>query len=53
MATKDPYDVQIVLATEDSLKGYGSIVTDFENVTVEKRPWPVEGNEFQDEIYYA
>ncbi|XP_045182086.1 uncharacterized protein LOC123540839 [Mercenaria mercenaria] len=43
MTAKDPFHVPIVLATEESLNGYGSIVTDFENVKVEKRPWPLEG----------
>lgn len=43
MAKKAPLNVPIVLATEESLKGFGSIVTDFDKTEVEKRPWPVEG----------
>lgn len=43
MANKDPYNVPLILASEESLQGFGSIVRDFEHTRVEKRPWPVEG----------
>lgn len=40
----DPFPVPVVMATEESLKGYGTIVTDFQNTKVEISPWPVKGN---------
>ncbi|XP_060587685.1 uncharacterized protein LOC132743176 [Ruditapes philippinarum] len=39
----DPFPVPIVMATTETLKGYGKIVTDFENEEVEITPWPVQG----------
>jgi hypothetical protein len=39
----DPFPVPIVMATTETLKGYGRIVTDFENEEVEITPWPVQG----------
>ncbi|XP_071154080.1 uncharacterized protein [Mytilus edulis] len=39
----DPYQVSLVVADENSLKGYGKIVTDFEKEEVEITPWPVGG----------
>ncbi|XP_053382470.1 ureidoglycolate lyase-like [Mercenaria mercenaria] len=39
----EPFPVPIVMATADALKGYGTIVTDFENEDVEITPWPVKG----------
>ncbi|KAL4218391.1 hypothetical protein ACF0H5_023127 [Mactra antiquata] len=39
----DPYPVPIVMATEETLKGYGTIVTDFDKEEVEIVPWPVQG----------
>ncbi|XP_045181639.2 uncharacterized protein LOC123540573 [Mercenaria mercenaria] len=39
----EPFLVPIVMATADTLKGYGKIVTDFENEKVEITPWPVKG----------
>jgi hypothetical protein len=43
MVSKEPFNVSIALASKKSLQGFGTIVTDFENTRVEKRPWPVEG----------
>lgn len=40
---EDPHEITIVKATEESLKGYATIVTDFENCQVEKTPWPLTG----------
>jgi len=39
----DPHPVPIVIATEETLKGYGTIVTDFDATKVEITPWPVKG----------
>ncbi|VDI12781.1 Hypothetical predicted protein [Mytilus galloprovincialis] len=39
----DPYQVPIMVANEKNLKGYGTIVTDFEKEKVEIAPWPVSG----------
>lgn len=39
----DPYKVSMVIADENSLKGYGKIVTDYEKTEVEITPWPVSG----------
>ena len=41
----DPHVVPIVIATENSLEGYGKIVTDFEAENVEITPWPVKGKQ--------
>ncbi|KAK3604361.1 hypothetical protein CHS0354_000921 [Potamilus streckersoni] len=38
-----PFEVPIILATEESLKGYGKIVSDFDQEQVEITPWPVSG----------
>jgi len=39
----DPHPVPIVIATVETLKGYGTIVTDFDATKVEITPWPVKG----------
>lgn len=39
----EPFPVPVVTATAETLKGYGRIVTDFENEKVEITPWPVKG----------
>ncbi|XP_052226178.1 uncharacterized protein LOC127841397 [Dreissena polymorpha] len=39
----DPFPVPIVMATEETLKGYGTIVTNFDETKVEITPWPVKG----------
>ena len=39
----DPFPVPIVKATEETLKGYGRIVRDFDKEQVEITPWPVKG----------
>lgn len=39
----EPFPVRIVMATAESLEGYGRIVTNFENEKVEITPWPVQG----------
>ena len=39
----DPIPVPIVMATKETLKGYGTIVTDFDATKVEITPWPVKG----------
>lgn len=39
----EPFPVPVVMATAETLKGYGVIVTDFENEKVEITPWPVKG----------
>jgi hypothetical protein len=39
----EPFPVPLVTATAETLKGYGTIVTDFENEKVEITPWPVKG----------
>lgn len=40
----DPFPVPTVMATEESLKGYGTIVNNFEETKVEITPWPVKGS---------
>ncbi|KAH3783220.1 hypothetical protein DPMN_161152 [Dreissena polymorpha] len=42
----DPFPVPIVMATEETLKGYGTIVTNFDETKVEITPWPVKGKPF-------
>jgi len=39
----DPHPVPIVMATKDTLEGYGTIVDDFEDAEVDITPWPVKG----------
>ena len=39
----EPFPVPIVWATDETLKGYGKTVKDFENEKVEITPWPVQG----------
>ena len=39
----EPFPVPIVRATEETLKGYGRIVRDFDKEEVEITPWPVKG----------
>lgn len=39
----DPFPVPIVMATKETLKGYGTIVRDFDACKVEITPWPVKG----------
>lgn len=39
----EPFLVPIIQATEETLKGYGTIVTDFEKTKIEITPWPVKG----------
>jgi hypothetical protein len=39
----EPYKVKLVVANEETLKGYGKIVTDFDKEEVEITPWPVNG----------
>ena len=39
----DPFPVHIVKATEETLKGYGRIVRDFDKEQVEITPWPFKG----------
>ncbi|XP_021354447.1 uncharacterized protein LOC110450957 [Mizuhopecten yessoensis] len=38
-----PHPVPLVVANKDTLKGYGTIVTDFEKTKVEITPWLVNG----------
>ena len=38
-----PFPVPVVKATEETLKGYGRIVRDFDREKVEITPWPVKG----------
>ncbi|XP_021354445.1 uncharacterized protein LOC110450955 isoform X2 [Mizuhopecten yessoensis] len=38
-----PHPVPLVIANVNTLKGYGTIVTDFEKTEVEITPWPVNG----------
>ena len=42
----DPYPVPMVTASRDTLRGYGTIVTDFKSTKVEITPWPVKGKRF-------
>ena len=42
----DPYPVPMVTASRDTLRGYGTIVTDFKSTKVEITPWPVKGRRF-------
>ncbi|KAL4218311.1 hypothetical protein ACF0H5_023047 [Mactra antiquata] len=39
----EPFPVPIAMATAESLKGYGTIVTDFDSTKVEITPWPLKG----------
>ena len=39
----DPHLVPMVTASHETLKGYGTIVTDFDAAKVEITPWPVKG----------
>lgn len=39
----DPFPVPLVVANEETLKGYGKIVTDFEKEEVEITVWPQKG----------
>ena len=38
-----PFKVPLVKATPESLKGYGTICTDYDNEIIEITPWPVNG----------
>ena len=40
---REPFPVPVVKATEETLKGYGRIVRDFDEEKVEISPWPVKG----------
>lgn len=46
----EPHPVPVVIATEETLKGYGTIVRNFEEAEVEITPWPVQGKNMK--IYY-
>ena len=39
-----PYKVPMVVASDETLKGYGKIVRDFDKEEVEITPWPVSGS---------
>ena len=39
-----PYKVPMVVASDETLKGYGKIVRDFDTEEVEITPWPVSGS---------
>ena len=48
----DPFPVPIVVATEETLKGYGTIVREFDNAKVEITPWPVKGSTLYNSFAY-
>ncbi|XP_052762513.1 uncharacterized protein LOC128205116 [Mya arenaria] len=39
----EPFPVPVVMATKEALKGYGTIVTTYDETKVEITPWPVKG----------
>lgn len=39
----DPHPVPIVMANNETLKGFGNIVTDFDSEQIHITPWPVKG----------
>ena len=41
---RKPYKVPMVVASDETLKGYGKIVRDFDKEEVEITPWPVSGS---------
>lgn len=40
----EPHPVPIVMATDETLKGYGNIVTNFDAEEIDITPWPVKGS---------
>ncbi len=43
LSTFNAYELTLVEATSESLKGYGTIVTDYDAAKVEIVPWPAKG----------
>jgi len=37
------FEIPVVIASDETLKGYGRLVKDFQQERVEKKPWPMQG----------